>query len=105
MTPDERRAAVARARSVRGGSPDQPAWATKWGEEPTWRRAALKASHDVLALERELQGRIAALDGLRSAWNAHMETCPQRAALPMPEPPSWEDLAAWRDAPSGTASA
>jgi hypothetical protein len=46
-----------------------------------------------------------ALRTLRSAWNAHMETCPQHAALPDLPAPSWEDLERWRDAPSGTASA
>lgn len=44
-----------------------------------------------------------ALRQLRDAWNAHMETCPQHAALPVL--PSWDDLERWRDAPSGTASA
>lgn len=45
-----------------------------------------------------------ALAGLRSAWNAHMATCPQHAALPDLSGPTWADLEAWRDAPSGTAS-
>lgn len=49
--------------------------------------------------------RVEALATLRSAWNAHMETCQQHATLPTIEPPSEADLAAWRDAPSGTASA
>lgn len=46
---------------------------------------------------------MSALDTLRSAWNAHFETCP----TPTPDlpAPSWDDLNRWRDAPSGTASA
>lgn len=48
---------------------------------------------------------LASLATLRSAWNAHMVTCPQHAALPTVEPPTEAELAAWRDAPSGTASA
>jgi hypothetical protein len=44
-----------------------------------------------------------ALDTLRSAWNAHMDGCPVQG--PTIEPPTEADLAAWRDAPSGTASA
>ena len=57
------------------------------------------------AIEQDLSAARESLAMLRSAWNKHMETCPQHAALPTPEPPSWEDLQAWRDAPSGTASA
>lgn len=42
---------------------------------------------------------------LRDAWNAHMATCPQHAALPDLPGATWADLEAWRNAPSGTASA
>jgi len=51
----------------------------------------------------DLQRKEESLTVLRDAWNAHMETCPQHAALPVL--PSFDDLQAWRDAPSGTASA
>lgn len=46
-----------------------------------------------------------ALEGIRSAWNAHMETCSQHAALPVLPAPTEDELRARRDAPSGTASA
>ena len=57
---------------------------------------------DVLA---EYDYRVGALATLRRAWDAHMETCPQHAALPDLPAPSWKDLETWRDAPSGTAAA
>lgn len=44
----------------------------------------------------------AALLMLRDAWNAHMETCPQRLDL---HPPTAEDIERWCNAPSNTASA
>ena len=40
---------------------------------------------------------------LRDAWNAHFETCP--APELKIDAPTWDDLRAWADAPSGTASA
>ena len=40
---------------------------------------------------------------LRDAWNAHFETCPS-PELKI-EPPTWDELRSWADAPSGTASA
>lgn len=42
---------------------------------------------------------------LRSAWNAHMATCPQHAALPDLTAPTEDELREWRNAPSNTASA
>jgi hypothetical protein len=45
------REARARALSARRASPrEPPAWATKGGEEPSWRRAALILAHDVLKM-------------------------------------------------------
>ena len=41
-----------------------------------------------------------ALSSLRAAWNAHMATCSQHAKVP-----SCEEIEAWRNAPSNTASA
>ena len=52
-----------------------------------------------------LESREEAIRQLRDAWNAHMETCPQHAALPVLPAPTEDELRAWRDAPSGTASA
>jgi hypothetical protein len=63
-----------------------------------WRQndnAAKARAHLAAALD--------ALDGLRAAWNAHMETCPP-AGRPEIAQASWDDLERWRNAPSGTAS-
>ncbi len=57
----------------------------------------------LLAVRRENVDLRNALAMLRSAWNAHMETCPQPPVLPFHPGPSQADLEAWRDAPSGTA--
>lgn len=48
----------------------------------------------------ELQHAGEALASLRAAWNEHMATCPQHAKVP-----SFEEIDAWRNAPSNTASA
>ena len=45
------REARARALSARRASPlEPPAWATKAGEEASWRRAALILAHDILKI-------------------------------------------------------
>lgn len=46
---------------------------------------------------------IESLRMLRDAWNAHFESCPT-PALNVPSP-TWDELQAWANAPSGTASA
>lgn len=40
------------------------------------------------------------LQSLRAAWDQHMATCPQHAKVPSPE-----EVDAWMNAPSNTASA
>lgn len=44
-----------------------------------------------------------ALEQLRSAWNAHFDSCPA-PVLNVPAP-TWEQLQAWANAPSDTAGA
>jgi hypothetical protein len=57
--PDQReqiRQARARALSARRASPLQPpAWATKAGEEASWRRAALILAHDILKMTAQMR--------------------------------------------------
>ena len=89
-------AAIARERETRHWTIEQrrEAFGDHWPSESARITREADAAVDFL---------VNALDGLRSAWNAHFETCP----TPTPDlpAPSWEDLQAWRDAPSGTASA
>lgn len=64
-----------------------------------------EAKMSFASLVAERDDALDALRMLRSAWNAHMDTCPQHAALPVLPAPTENDLRAWRDAPTGTASA
>lgn len=55
---------------------------------------------EVECLRRQHQEAVQALQSLRAAWNEHMKTCSQHAKVP-----SFEEIEAWRNAPSNTASA
>jgi hypothetical protein len=46
------------------------------------------------------RGAAEALESLRAAWNEHMAACPRHATLP-----SFDEINAWMNAPSNTASA
>jgi len=60
---------------------------------------------DALSELREEIGRLEEGDrSLQAAWNAHMATCPQHAALVDPNFANI-DVEAWLNAPSDTASA
>jgi 2-keto-3-deoxy-L-rhamnonate aldolase RhmA len=61
--------------------------------------AVLRAKSELDGAREQHAGPLSALESLRAAWNAHMATCPQHAKLP-----SFEEIKAWMDAPSNTAS-
>lgn len=62
-------------------------------------RDELDIAQDSLANRRVRELR-EALQSLRAAWDEHMKTCTQHVKVP-----SLEEIEAWRDAPSNTASA
>lgn len=79
------------------------------GPDPSWNETCnchqpeIEKEHAALdSLEERCKMLTEQRDSLRAAWNAHMETCPKHATLDVP---TMEQIQAWRDAPSGTASA
>lgn len=66
------------------------------GTVEVWQHAARMA-------EDERDGTLTALTQLRDAWNAHMDDCTATpdSAFPYPTP---EEIEAWKNAPSDTAS-
>jgi hypothetical protein len=63
---------------------------------------AMREAADALAvLESRLRESEAALQQLRHVWNDHMTRC----TCPLPYGVTVEQIKAWRDAPSNTASA
>lgn len=73
----------------------------KWREETEVQRKEAAVWQEIAEKRKEERDALKeALEQLRGAWNVHMLTCEQHAALPIP---TWQEIEAWRDAPSGTA--